>query len=127
MQACSQKKVLEDLKTGTVFPFRMLTAKKHLPYSWTPLLVLKGSTILFEKYLIIHEFDTNDFQTHEIPFFQEKVPKLEPLRIPMNQEQAPAEANFDQIVAMLKDTTASCPVIFNCQVWDQIEWFNFVF
>ena len=90
-------------------------------------LVLKGSTILFEKYLIIHEFDTNDFQTHEIPFFQEKVPKLEPLRIPMNQEQAPAEANFDQIVAMLKDTTASCPVIFNCQVWDQIEWFNFVF
>merc|ERR1719445_2211060 len=33
----------------------------------------------------------------------------------MNQEQAPAEENFDQIVAMLKDTTASCPVIFNCQ------------
>ena len=30
--------------------------------------------------------------------------------------QAPAEENFDQIVAMLKDTTASCPVIFNCQV-----------
>merc|ERR1712107_937190 len=30
-------------------------------------------------------------------------------------EQAPAEENFDQIVAMLKDTTASCPVIFNCQ------------
>lgn len=46
---------------------------------------------------------------------KEKVPKLEPLRIPMNQEQAPAEENFDQIVAMLKDTTASCPVIFNCQ------------
>lgn len=120
MQACSQKRVLEDSKTDTVFPFRMLTAKKHLPYSWTPLLLLKGSSILFEKYLIIHGFDTNDFQMHEIPFFQEKVPKLEPLRIPMNQEQAPAEANFDQIVAMLKDTTASCPVIFNCQVWDQI-------
>merc|ERR1712106_144309 len=46
---------------------------------------------------------------------KDKVPKLEPIRIPMNQEQAPAEANFDQIVAMLKDTTASCPVIFNCQ------------
>merc|ERR1712180_539642 len=46
---------------------------------------------------------------------KEKVPKLEPIRIPMNQEQAPAEENFDQIVAMLKDTTASCPVIFNCQ------------
>jgi hypothetical protein len=43
------------------------------------------------------------------------VPKLEPIRIPMNQEMAPAEENFDQIVAMLKDTTASCPVIFNCQ------------
>merc|ERR1712181_67738 len=39
----------------------------------------------------------------------------EPIRIPMNQEMAPAEENFDQIVAMLKDTTASCPVIFNCQ------------
>merc|ERR1712110_820979 len=47
---------------------------------------------------------------------KDKVPKLEPIRIPMNQEQAPAEENFDQIVAMLKDTTASCPVIFNCQV-----------
>merc|ERR1712123_522547 len=46
---------------------------------------------------------------------KDKVPKLEPIRIPMDQEQAPAEANFDQIVAMLKDTTASCPVIFNCQ------------
>jgi len=46
---------------------------------------------------------------------KEKVPKIEPLRIPMNQEQAPMEENFDQIVAMLKDTTASCPVIFNCQ------------
>jgi hypothetical protein len=28
---------------------------------------------------------------------QEKVPKLEPIRIPMNQEKAPAEENFDQI------------------------------
>ena len=35
--------------------------------------------------------------------------------------QAPAEENFDQIVAMLKDTTASCPVIFNCQVKIQEE------
>ena len=35
--------------------------------------------------------------------------------------QAPAEENFDQIVAMLKDTTASCPVIFNCQVKFQEE------
>merc|ERR1712241_1659082 len=46
---------------------------------------------------------------------KDKVPKLEPIRIPMNQEKAPVEANFDQIVTMLKDTTASCPVIFNCQ------------
>ena len=44
-----------------------------------------------------------------------QVPKLEPIRIPMNQEMSPDEGNFDQIVAMLKDTTASCPVIFNCQ------------
>ena len=28
---------------------------------------------------------------------QEKVPKLEPIRIPMNQEKAPEEENFDQI------------------------------
>jgi len=46
---------------------------------------------------------------------KDKVAKLEPVRIPMNQEKAPEEENFDQIVAMLKDTTASCPVIFNCQ------------
>jgi predicted protein tyrosine phosphatase len=46
---------------------------------------------------------------------KEKVPKLEALRIPMNQEKAPAEANFDQIVSMLKSTSASTPVIFNCQ------------
>jgi len=46
---------------------------------------------------------------------KDKVPKLEPIRIPMNQEMSPDEGNFDQIVAMLKDTTASCPVIFNCQ------------
>merc|ERR1711936_1462408 len=45
----------------------------------------------------------------------EKVAKFEPIRIPTNQEKAPMEANFDQIVTMLKDTTASCPVIFNCQ------------
>merc|ERR1712165_347720 len=45
----------------------------------------------------------------------EKVPKFEPIRIPTNQEKAPVEANFDQIVTMLKDTTASCPVISNCQ------------
>merc|ERR1719336_963248 len=46
---------------------------------------------------------------------KEKVPKFEPIRIPTNQEKAPMESNFDQIVTMLKDTTASCPVIFNCQ------------
>jgi len=46
---------------------------------------------------------------------KDKVPKLEPLRIPMNQEKAPEEENFDQIVTLLKDTAASCPVIFNCQ------------
>merc|ERR1711935_1160114 len=46
---------------------------------------------------------------------KDKVAKLEPLRIPMNQEKAPAEENFDQIVTLLKDTAASCPVIFDCQ------------
>merc|ERR1712198_730399 len=42
---------------------------------------------------------------------KEKVGKFEPIRIPINQEKAPVEANFDQIVTMLKDTTASCPMI----------------
>merc|ERR1712079_660799 len=37
---------------------------------------------------------------------KEKVPKFEPIRIPTNQEKAPVEANFDQIVTMLKDTAA---------------------
>merc|ERR1712079_285691 len=46
---------------------------------------------------------------------KEKVPKGEPIRIPINQEQAPTEENFDQIVALLKDISASCPVVFNCQ------------
>merc|ERR1712168_680853 len=46
---------------------------------------------------------------------KEKVPKLEALRIPMNQEKAPAEENFDQIVALLKETSAACPVVFNFQ------------
>jgi len=46
---------------------------------------------------------------------KEKVPKVEPIRIPINQEQAPSEESFDQIVALLKDTSASCPVVFNCQ------------
>jgi len=46
---------------------------------------------------------------------KEKVPKVEPIRIPINQEQAPTEENFDQIVALLKDISASCPVVFNCQ------------
>merc|ERR1711913_119239 len=37
---------------------------------------------------------------------KEKVAKFEPIRIPTNQEKAPMEANFDQFVTMLKDTTA---------------------
>merc|ERR1712083_412925 len=46
---------------------------------------------------------------------KDKVPKLEPIRIPMNQEKAPEEANFDKVVDLLKDTSASTPVVFNCQ------------
>merc|ERR1712165_233786 len=37
---------------------------------------------------------------------KEKVHKFEPIRIPTNQEKAPVEANFDQIVTMLKDRNA---------------------
>ena len=40
---------------------------------------------------------------------------LRNLRIPVNQETAPAEDCFDQILAALKNTTASTPIVFNCQ------------
>ena len=33
----------------------------------------------------------------------------------MNQETAPAEECFDQITALLKNTSASTPIVFNCQ------------
>merc|ERR1711971_633956 len=44
-----------------------------------------------------------------------KVSKVEALRIPVNQDQAPDEECFDQIVALLKNTSASTPIVFNCQ------------
>jgi hypothetical protein len=44
-----------------------------------------------------------------------KVAKVEALRIPVNQDQAPDEECFDQIVALLKSTSASTPIVFNCQ------------
>merc|ERR1712008_196879 len=44
-----------------------------------------------------------------------KVSKVEALRIPVNQDQAPDEECFDQIVALLKSTSASTPIVFNCQ------------
>merc|ERR1712241_1120836 len=50
---------------------------------------------------------------------KDKVPKLEPIRIPMNQEMAPAEENFDQIVAMLKDTTRLLPSHLQLPGWHQ--------
>merc|ERR1712223_1517087 len=44
-----------------------------------------------------------------------KLNKVEALRIPVNQDQAPDEECFDQIVALLKNTPASTPIVFNCQ------------
>lgn len=41
--------------------------------------------------------------------------KVEALRIPLAQDTAPAEECFDQIVALLKATSASTPIVFNCQ------------
>lgn len=46
---------------------------------------------------------------------KEKVDKVNAIRIPINQETAPAEECFDQIVALLKNTSASTPIVFNCQ------------
>ena len=42
--------------------------------------------------------------------------KVNAIRIPLNQETAPAEECFDQITALLKNTSASTPIVFNCQV-----------
>merc|ERR1711970_130591 len=46
---------------------------------------------------------------------KERVDKINAIRIPVNQETAPAEDCFDQILAALKNTTASTPIVFNCQ------------
>merc|ERR1711988_1451930 len=44
-----------------------------------------------------------------------KLNKVEALRIPVNQDKAPNEECFDQILALLKNTSASTPIVFNCQ------------
>merc|ERR1712109_433300 len=46
---------------------------------------------------------------------KEKVDKINAIRVPINQECAPDEECFDQIVALLKNTSASTPIVFNCQ------------
>merc|ERR1719411_201706 len=46
---------------------------------------------------------------------KEKVNKVEALRIPFAQDKAPEEEVFDQILAILKNTSASTPIVFNCQ------------
>merc|ERR1719293_58392 len=46
---------------------------------------------------------------------KEKNEKVNAIRIPLNQETAPAEECFDQITALLKNTSASTPIVFNCQ------------
>lgn len=46
---------------------------------------------------------------------KEKVPKVQAIRIPLNQDAAPTPECFDLIVALLKNTSASTPIVFNCQ------------
>eukprot|EP00093_Oithona_nana_P002504 02504.XXX_19367_17100_1 [CDS] Oithona nana genome sequencing. len=41
--------------------------------------------------------------------------KVEAIRIPVSQDKAPNEECFDQILALLKNTSASTPIVFNCQ------------
>merc|ERR1711933_641237 len=57
----------------------------------------------------------NTERTQMIGGLKEKVDKINAIRIPVNQETAPAEDCFDQILAALKNTTASTPIVFNCQ------------
>merc|ERR1712141_697089 len=45
----------------------------------------------------------------------EKLDKVQALRIPVNQDKAPQEECFDQITGLLKNTSASTPIVFNCQ------------
>jgi predicted protein tyrosine phosphatase len=58
-----------------------------------------------------------DIQTLTAIFgaIKSKVDKVEAVRIPVNQDKAPDEDSFDQIVAMLKNSSASTPIVFNCQ------------
>merc|ERR1711992_436599 len=46
---------------------------------------------------------------------KEKNAKVEAIRIPVNQDKAPNEECFDQILALVKNTSASTPIVFNCQ------------
>jgi predicted protein tyrosine phosphatase len=46
---------------------------------------------------------------------KEKVPKVQAIRIPLNQDASPTPECFDLIVALLKNTSASTPIVFNCQ------------
>lgn len=46
---------------------------------------------------------------------KEKNAKVEALRVPVNQDKAPNEDCFDQIIGLLKNTSASTPIVFNCQ------------
>ena len=61
-----------------------------------------------------HHSDINNEILKE--FFSKKVSKVEALRIPFAQDKAPEEQVFDQILAILKNTSASTPIVFNCQV-----------
>jgi hypothetical protein len=45
-----------------------------------------------------------------------QVNKVQAIRIPLNQDTAPDRSCFDLIVALLKNTSASTPIVFNCQV-----------
>ena len=57
-------------------------------------------------------------------FPHSQVDKVEAIRIPVNQDKAPDEECFDQIVSLLKNTSASTPIVFNCQV---LDWYIFLF
>ncbi len=50
-----------------------------------------------------------------LSYFSHQNNKVEALRIPLNQDTAPDFGCFDQVLALLKDTTASTPIVFNCQ------------
>ena len=82
-----------------------------------PALELKLEYVAIHPYrqIVICTYTYNCMAKFSAFSFSLQNEKVEALRIPLAQDTAPAEDCFDQIVALLKATSASTPIVFNCQ------------